>query len=145
MAYRFPLATVLRFRQTIEEQEERALEKVFAEIVKAEQQIDALAMDIAGARRKLEADLTESMPAGHVDSMRERIEGAVRLRQQLVDSLAELHRRRDEQVQRYQAAHNSRKVLSDMQERQRDAYEQERDRAEQKTIDDIFASRSQRS
>jgi flagellar biosynthesis chaperone FliJ len=36
-------------------------------------------------------------------------------------------------------------MLSDMEERQRDAYELERTRSEQKFVDDIFAARAQRS
>jgi flagellar biosynthesis chaperone FliJ len=36
-------------------------------------------------------------------------------------------------------------MLSDMQTRQHDAFEQERSRSEQKVLDDIFGARAQRN
>ena len=45
----------------------------------------------------------------------------------------------------YQLAHRNRQMLTDMSTRQREAYDQERVRAEQKFLDDIFAARLQRS
>jgi flagellar biosynthesis chaperone FliJ len=62
----------------------------------------------------------------------------------LIESLAALDRERDIQTRRYQAAHRDRQMLSDMSARKKEAYEQERTRAQQKFLDDIFATRAQR-
>jgi len=65
-------------------------------------------------------------------------------RRALVDSLAALERRRGEQLKMYQIAHRERRMLSNLLEQQRDEWEQEQARAQQKIIDDLFASRRQR-
>jgi len=144
MAFQFPLAAVLRFRESIEKQEELALRKIFVEISQAQHRIDELTAEIVRARQSLEQAMQQVLPAVHIVSMTSQIDGATHRKRELLDSQAELERRREMQNRKYQAAHNSRKTLSDMQARQQDAYMQERARAEQKAVDDIFASRAQR-
>jgi len=145
MAFKFPLATVLRLQQSIERQEELALEKILVKITEVQRRIDTLAADITRARLRLEEEMQQTLPAGEVDTMTTQIENAIGHRQELVASLAELHREREAQTQKYLTAHQSRRTLGDMQDRQREAYLQERNRVEQRFVDDVFASRAQRS
>ena len=56
-----------------------------------------------------------------------------------------MERRREVQMQAYHAAHRDRQMLSEMASRRRDEYEQEQARAQQKSVDDIFAARARRS
>lgn len=145
MPFQFPLATVLRFKRSVEKQEELALQKILVAMSQVQHQVDTLTTDIARARESLDQALQQLLPAVHVESMIDQINGALGRKQELLDSLAELHRQREMQTRKYQAAHNSRKMLSDMQARQRDAYGQERARAEQKFLDEIFVSRTHRN
>lgn len=144
MAYRFPLAAVLRLRQTLERQEERALQKIVAELSLLQQRIVTLTDDIARARQLLEQAIQRSLAAADIESMTMQIDGSIKHKQELLQSLAELQQKRDAQNRKYQAAYNNRKMLSDMQARQIEAYEQDRDRTEQKQIDEIFAFRAHR-
>jgi flagellar biosynthesis chaperone FliJ len=48
-------------------------------------------------------------------------------------------------MKKYQAAHRDREALTDMLERQKEAYEQELARNQQKQLDDLFMARRHRS
>lgn len=145
MAFKFPLATVLRYRESIEQQEERALMSILAEMEAARQRIENLTADIANARQSLNQAMQEMLPAIHIEYASGQIRGAEDRKKELLQSLAELDRKREAQTAKYKAAHQSRKMLGEMQARQREAYEQERVRLDQKLLDDIFSSRAQRS
>jgi flagellar biosynthesis chaperone FliJ len=56
-----------------------------------------------------------------------------------------LERQRCEQMRAYQAARRARQVLSDLRAQHLEAGELEQARTQQKTIDDMFATRKQRS
>lgn len=144
MAYKFPLQAVLRVRQTVERQEERALQQIVAEITLLQQRILALTADIARGRQLLEQSIQQSLAAADVESMTLQIDGSIKHKRELLQSLAELQRQRAVQNQKYQAAYNNRKMLSDMQARQMEVYEQERARTEQKQVDEIFSFRAHR-
>jgi flagellar biosynthesis chaperone FliJ len=62
-------------------------------------------------------------------------------RQALLESLQTLQQQRDAQMKRYQAAHNDHQVLLELQKQQKDEYEHEQERAQQKRLDDLFAAR----
>jgi|CZKL01.1.fsa_nt_gi flagellar export protein FliJ len=144
MAFRFPLATVLRVRETIEKREERALQKVQLEVALVTRQIEELDVRILKAQDAREEALKQSIHAVHLQSMLEEIQAAGDLKNNLLDSLQKLELRREQQVKLYQIAHRDREMLTDMQHQQRDAYEIERARAQQKTLDDIFMARHHR-
>jgi flagellar biosynthesis chaperone FliJ len=50
-----------------------------------------------------------------------------------------------EQMKVYQASHRDREALTDMMEKQRDEYDQEQSRAQQKQLDDMFMARRHRN
>lgn len=145
MAFEFSLETVLRFRESVEKREELALEKILAEMAIVRRQAEEVGREIENARELLDQAMREMLPAVHLEAMTERIEAAVARKKELIASLAELDRQREIQTAKYQAARYRRQMLSDMRAQQHQAYEQERDRAEQKFLDDIFAARAQRS
>jgi flagellar FliJ protein len=145
MAFRFALATVLKIRENIEEREERALQKIQSEIVRVQNQIEELNAQIARAHREREQALLNPLPAAHLQAMLSDAESAGEKRKVLFHNLSLLEQKRLEQVKIYQAAHRDRETLTDMAQRQREVYEQEETRAQQKTLDDIFMSRRHRS
>jgi flagellar FliJ protein len=144
MAFRFPLAAVLRVRESIEQREERALQKLQLEVSRVARQIEELTTGIAQSHQALERALQTSIPASHVHSMLADVQSAMEKRQALFESLQTLERQRDEQSKVYQAAHRGREMLTGMQKQQREAYEVRQARAQQKNLDDIFIARRHR-
>lgn len=145
MGFRFTLSAVLRFRESVENREELALQKIQMEIARVEQQIEALTAEIARKHALRERTMQQPVPAIQLHSIVSDVNTAGEKRKSLFTHLRTLEQHRAEQMKRYQAAHQERQMLSEMLDRQRDAYELERTRTEQKFLDDIFASRSQRS
>lgn len=144
MAFRFSLATVLRYRDSMEKREELALQKILVEIARARLQIEQLTRQIARAQAAIEKTLEQPVSAAHLQIMVSEVEALIAQRKTLTGVLAALDRQRALQMQAYQAAHRDRRMLSEMADRQRDAYEQGRLRREQKFVDDIFGARARR-
>jgi flagellar export protein FliJ len=144
MAFRFPLATVLRFRESIEKREELALQKLLLESARIRRELDRLAEEIAKAQETRSKAMLQPLAAVHIQMMLNAIDSLADRRKTLTASLEAVEQERARQTQKYQAAHRDRLMLSDMCDRHRDAYEQERARAQQKMLDDLFAARAQR-
>ena len=144
MAFRFPLATVLRFRASVERREDLALQKIILEMARMRRAIEHLTAEIAVQEEARIKAMLVSLPAFRLQTMLMEIEATADRRAALLESLAGLERQREIQTRAYQAAHRDRQMLSDMSTRQRDAYDQDRVRAEQKFLDDIFTARAQR-
>lgn len=145
MSFRFSLATVLRFREGLEQREELTLQKIHAEIARVENLIDQLTTEIANAQTARNRAMQQPVPALQLHSVLNDVNAAVEQKKTLVETLRTLEQQRDQQVRVYQAAHRGRQMLSDMVDRQRDAYDLERSKTQQKFLDDIFGARHQRS
>jgi flagellar export protein FliJ len=145
MAFRFSLAMVLRFRESIERREELALQRIVQDIGRVRHQILELTGQIERALDARNNAMLKPIAASQLQGVLSAIEAAKESRKQLVASLEPLEQRRREQTKVYQAAHRDRQMLSDMEERARAAYEQEYTRKEQKFLDDVFAARAQRN
>jgi flagellar export protein FliJ len=145
MAFRFPLATVLRLRESIERREERALKKIQMEMARVSHQIDELNAGIVRAQSERDEALRQPMPASHLQAMLAQTESAIEGRKALQTTLLELEEQRQKQLKIYQAAHRDHETLIDMRKQQRDAWVQEQARMEQKYLDDIFIARRHQS
>ncbi|HVU47676.1 MAG TPA: flagellar FliJ family protein [Terracidiphilus sp.] len=145
MAFRFSLATVLRFRENVEKREELALQKILVEMAHVQREITHINAAITSAHNACNETMQSPVPASHIQDMLSDIEAAVDRRNKLIESLRALDRQRTVQMQKYQSAHRDRQMLSDMRTKQRDAYEQVQARAQQKFLDDIFAARAQQN
>lgn len=145
MAFRFPLATVLRFRQSIEKREELALQKVLVDIAQNIRKIEQLSARIAEAQQMREETLRQYTSAFQLQSMLCEVQIAAERRRSLIDSLASLEQKRIMQMTAYQAALQDRRTLSELEGRRREEYKVERERAQQKQVDDIFGARAHRS
>jgi flagellar export protein FliJ len=144
MAFQFPLATVLRFRKSLERREELALQKVLIEVAQHRRKIEQLNAKIADAEKMREETLRRAIPAFQLQSMLSEIQLATDRRRSLIESLVPLEQKRIRQMSVYQTALRNRQILSDLEQRQREAYELQRTRAQQKQIDDIFGARAYR-
>jgi len=145
MAFQFSLAAVLRYRESVEKREEIALERIAQEIARTRRLIEHLSAEMARAEEKLRNTLVEPISALQLQVLKSDLQRLIDQKKVTIESLVPLEQKRDEQMRAYQAAHRARRMLSEMAGRQRAAYEQQRARAEQRFLDDIFAARAQRS
>ena len=144
MAFKFSLAVVLRLRESIETCEERALRAIQLEVSRTQQAIEKLGVAIGGAQRDRETALQQTMSGGQLRSLLWEEQAAEQGLKLLLGKLQALEEERDKQMRVYQAAHREREMLSEMMEKQKDIYEREWLRDEQKRLDDIFMARRHR-
>ena len=145
MSFRFSLATVLRIRESLEKREERALQKIQLEMAHVLRQIEELNAEIAKSHKMREQEMAQPIPASHLHMLLWQVQAAGERRGTLFQNLLVLEQQRDQQIKVYQQAHRDRETLTDMSNQQRDIYEQEQARDEQKSLDDIFMARRHRS
>jgi flagellar export protein FliJ len=145
MAFRFPLAAVLLVRENAEQREERVLQKIQQEMAQVSRQIDALDAEIADVHGARDRAMVEPIPAFQLHSILLRAEDAAKRRKPLQEKLANLLEDRNRQMKVYQAARRDHEALTNMLQKQREAYEQEQARNAQKQLDDIFISRRRRN
>jgi flagellar FliJ protein len=145
MAFRFPLATVLRVRESIERREERALQRIQLEMARVARQIEELNLALKGAHEAREQALRRTMPAAELQSLLYQAQAAVETKNTLLLKLHQLDEQRLKQMKVYQGAHRDHETMINLFKEQRDAYEVEQTRAQQKYLDDIFMGRRHRS
>jgi flagellar export protein FliJ len=144
MAFRFPLASVLRFRQSVEQQEELELRKLHLEIAGVRRSIEQATMEIAIAQQARDTAMQQPLQAAHLQAMLRAADTAIERKKKLLATLQKLEDQRNEQMRRYQEAHRGRQMLSDLQTREQDEYELRQVKAQQKVLDDMFGARHQR-
>jgi len=144
MGFRFTLASVLRFREGIEKREELSLQRVQFEMARVRRRIDELTKELAKAGNEREEGLQNWMQAFRVKNLQDEMNAAVEARQTLLETLATLRKQSEEQMKIYQAARVNRRMLTDLQKKQQEAWEQNQQRVEQRRVDDAFTARMQR-
>jgi flagellar export protein FliJ len=144
MGFRFTFASVLRFREGIEKSEELALQKVQFEVARVRRRIDELTEDMTRASNEREEALRSWMQAHYLKNLQDEMNAAIETKQTLLETLAELKKQSEAQMKVYQAARVNRRMLTDIQKQQREAWEQNQLRIEQKRQDDVFTARLHR-
>jgi len=144
MGFRFPLASILRFRESVEHQEELELRKVQLEVAGVRRSIEQATLELAIAQQARETAMQQPLPAAHLQSMLRAAEVAIEKKKTLRAILQKLEEQCAEQMQRYQTAHRKRQMLSDLEARHKDGYELQQVKMQQKTLDDLFGARHQR-
>jgi flagellar FliJ protein len=144
MAFRFPLATVLRVKEGLERREERALQGIQLEMARVSHQIDELTAAIEKAHAARNQVLQQALPAGQLHTMLWEARAAEEAKVALRNKLQELEQQRLKQMKVYLAAHREHETMINLFNEQRNAYEVEQTRAQQKYLDDIFIARRQR-
>lgn len=145
MAYRFPLAAVLRLRESIERREERNLQILQMEIVRVSRAIEELTAAIAGTRDAQERAMRQPVPAGHLHSVLWECQSAANKKNALLNHLDALKKKHDQQMQVYRDAHRDLERLADLYSRNKQAYTAEETRTQQKQLDDLFVARHSRN
>ena len=144
MGFKFSLASVLRLRESIEQREELALQKAQYEVERVRTRIEELTNELALADKQREQALSESTEAYRLQDMQTSIQLAQEAKRTLMEMHEALKGARDRQMAVYHVARRNREMLSDLRVEQRDTWEQEQARTQQKWLDDLFAARFQR-
>ncbi len=144
MAFRFPLAAVLRVRESAEKREERALQQIQLELARSTNRLEELKSEFTTLFDLREQALKQPVSACHLHTLQWAAQGVEENRKALMNVIETLKEKRDQQMQVYQAAHRDREMLSDMMAKRRVVYELELSRRQQKSLDDIFSSRRNR-
>ncbi|MGA9671438.1 MAG: flagellar FliJ family protein [Terracidiphilus sp.] len=145
MPFQFPLAAVLLVREEAEKREERALQKIQAEITRILLQVEQLTADIANTHIAREQAMQKTIPAIELHSYLFKVQACADAKKVLLQTLQALELDHDRQLKVYHAAHRDHETIIEMFNDQREAYEQKQARSEQKDLDDIFGARRHRS
>ncbi len=145
MAFRFPFAAVLNYRESLEQREYLALEKVQLEIAQQERRIQKCEERRAVAAKRREAELGRGIPSIHLQAAYEEELSLWRQHEELLAGLKELQAKRQECMKAYELARQKREILSELRTRQWDTYRREQAKREQIMLDDIFLSRRKRT
>lgn len=145
MPFRFPLAAVLLVRKNAEQREERALKKIQLEMAHATRELEELNAEIACVQAAREQAMQEPIPAVQLHAYLERAEVVAEKKKDLVNQIQTLRQGLAQQMKVYQASHRDREALTDILDKQREAYDQERSREQQKQLDDMFMARRHRN
>jgi flagellar protein FliJ len=142
--FHFPLASVLRLRESIEKREELALQAIHLEIARVRRRIDELTSEMSSMSQEREKALQNTIQANGLLTIQARIDAAMNAKQMLSESIQALKRKREAQMEVYTAARRQRRMLDDLLEQQKSAYEQKEMRRQQRALDDIVTARWQR-
>lgn len=141
MAFRFPLATLLRLREIAEQREERLLGQIQNQIAQSRLTLEEIARRRKNILNQREQALNEKTSGVGVADFYGQSKALERVEMQTRDQLAKLIVLRDQQSRIYQVASRSREVLSGMRDDQKAAFCKDQTKLEQKALDDSFSSR----
>jgi flagellar export protein FliJ len=145
MAFRSALKPVLSVREIIEKREEVALKRAQLEVARVRRRIEELTDELAKANLERDEALQKMVQANRLQSMQGEINAANETKQLLNDTLQTLKSQRDAQMKVYTTAHSGRRMLTEFLAQQKNQYEQEQLKIQQKRLDDVVASRWQRN
>lgn len=145
MAFRFSLAAVLKYRESLEQQEYLALERIQQEIAQAERKLHKCEERQAVAAKRREGELGRGIPSVHLQAAYDEEQALQKQRESLQAKLQELDGKRRETLKAYEIARQNREMFSDLRARQLEAWRHQQAKRQQNLLDDIFLSRRKRS
>jgi flagellar FliJ protein len=144
MAFKFPLATVLRVRGIIEEREEGILQKILFDISQTFDGLERIEAQIATSDATRLAGFLKPSFGHDLHASYGEMKHLKQCRKELEAQIQKLEQARDVQLLIYEAARRDREMLTDMRQKKRNAYESDMSRSEQKTLDDNYNARRSR-
>lgn len=145
MTFQFSLATVLRVRRILEEQEERLLQKILFEITQTREALANIDAEIAGSNVSRLEDVFKPLVGRNLHTSYGELQELKQNKYNFEDQLQKLEQLRDQQLKIYEKARRNREMLTDMRNEKRSAYESDLARLEQKALDDNFIARRGRN
>jgi flagellar FliJ protein len=141
MPFRFSLASILRLRENLEEQAERALQMAQLKVTRVVGQIEELDIEISRMQAVREQAMKEPISAAQLQMFLAKLEVSGEKKKALRVELETLKQARDHQMMLYRTAHRNREALTDMSAKLEEAYDVEQERVEQNSLDEIFVMR----
>jgi flagellar FliJ protein len=145
MAFKFPLAAVLKYREDLEKREERILEQRREALAC----LDNKLAEVKDYRRQLIAQRESLLNRGVLG---DDLHHATEQQQQLQRSEEEIRKQvatallnYDQQMKVFLAARQKREILDELKDAQTSSYREKQDRREQQNIDEIFIARLNRT
>jgi len=145
MAFQFRLAAVLRYRESLEQREYLALQRIQMEIAQTEAQIQQCQERYTAARMHRETELARGIASIHLQAVCEEEFALEKHLEKLQAQRKALEGKRQQCLKTYQLARQKREVLDHLRMRQLDAYRRAQAKRQQNTLDDIFLSRYRRT
>jgi flagellar FliJ protein len=145
MSFHFSLATVLRVRGILEEQEERMLQKILFEIAQTREALERTEAAITESDTSRRADIFKPFIGRNLHASYGEVKELKQDRKNLEEQIAKLEQLRDRQIVVYEKARRNREMLTNMHEEKRSAYDSDLARLEQKAIDDNYIARRGRN
>lgn len=144
MGFQFPLASVQRLRELVEEREERLLKDIQLEIGRARASVSQIDIEVASINQARHAGAKSSSEALDIHAAYAHLETLKLQRAELEERIAKLDDLRQRQMKVYQDAHQAREMLDNLHDEQRTSYEIAMDKREQRTLDDTFGAQRAR-
>ena len=144
MAFQFPLAAVLRYRQSIEQREYFALERMQQDVARVEQWILQVETESTVAIESRIAELARGTHAAEIRSAFDYQKSLAQRADELRLLLLELKAKWRQQLACYEQARRNRETLDKLREKQLETYNRDLIKREQAMIDDLFLARRRR-
>jgi flagellar FliJ protein len=145
MAFHFPLAAVLRYRESIEQREYLALEKIQQQITWVEQQIHQTENQFSTAVQRRADELARGISAAEMQSAYGYETALEQQKEALRIQWRELKLKWRQQLTSYEQARRNRETLGKLREKQLEVFNREQAKRGQAVIDDLFLSRRRRN
>jgi flagellar export protein FliJ len=145
MPFQFSLAAVLTLRESIEQREFLALERIHQEIGQLKTKLQQIREARVAAIKNREKELSGGVPSVQLQGFYELDRTLEAQERGLESQLLEWEAKRERQLKVYQSAQQAREVLDEIRERQREAYRRAQEKREQKAVDDLFLARRKRA
>jgi len=144
VAFRFPLAPVLKLRESLEERELQLLEQAQHEIGRTVHLLEELRNQRHVVLTARERELANGMVAANLH-FSEHLQRRLQEQEHALEArLAELQFRRNRQMGIYEEAKRKRQALSELREKQLAAYESKLAHQAQRNSDDSYLARFRR-
>jgi len=141
MAFRFPLQTLLRLRETLEHQEELRLQEAQKCVTRLQIEMQSLEKDLVDLAADEKRELSSGLTAAELQFGVLRRLLLLAERSRLQDQLAEAERLRDLSKDALNHARQQRQIVERLRTRQLEIYLRQQVRQEQARADDLFLMR----
>jgi len=145
MSFRFSLAAVLTYRESLEHREYIALEQIQQEILRIEAHLLQVEEWRTTAAQQRSAELARGVSSVALQQAYEYELALERYRDLQQDKLRELKNRSKQQLKNYEVARQKRQVLDELRGHQFAAYTRAQARQQQHLLDELFLARRRRS
>jgi flagellar export protein FliJ len=141
MAFRFSLAALLRFRQSLEHQQELLLQEATQNVLAARQRVEEAGRMLAAMAAENAGKLQAGVTAAELQFDLLCRSLAAERRQALEKQLAVCEKARAQRLQAFQQARQQREAVDALRRRQFELYHEQETRREQRRLDDMFLLR----